>query len=155
MIRKLLYNFLEKDLREKFSSAIVSFHCVDWETRGLMVDRAIEMLKGVYAYPEQWSEMGDAERTLGAERSPKWKQFCKDMEKMWGNRCLVTDSEIIQWHHVLPFHLFPESELDPQNVRPLRPDVHFLLAHLGKWASYNENILRDIEIWKAKIANRP
>lgn len=59
-----------------------------------------------------------------------------------GKRCaLCGRKENLQAHHELPFHLFPDRELDESNLVPLCTggpwNCHFLAGHLGKsWSVY-------------------
>jgi 5-methylcytosine-specific restriction protein A len=74
--------------------------------------------------------------------------------------CAATGSrELLEVHHVLPYHEHPELELDPGNLitltnRPATP-MHFLLGHLGNWSSWNPNVREDAARMREKIQNRP
>ena len=59
-------------------------------------------------------------------------------------------------HHKMPFHLFPEKELDPENLIALceRKNVlncHLIFGHFGDWTRYNINIERDTEVWQKRL----
>jgi predicted HNH restriction endonuclease len=46
----------------------------------------------------------------------------------------------LEVHHVKPFHLFPQLELDPANLMTLCEDggnCHFMVGHLKDWRRYN------------------
>jgi hypothetical protein len=47
-------------------------------------------------------------------------------------------------HHKLPFHLFPENELDKSNLITLCMSkarmCHFYIGHGGSWRTYNPNV---------------
>ncbi len=49
----------------------------------------------------------------------------------------------LEVHHKLPFHLFPDKELDPSNLMTLctegpgRINCHLVIGHLGDWTAYN------------------
>lgn len=52
----------------------------------------------------------------------------------------------VQVHHLKPFHLHPELELDPDNLVTLcegegTDDHHLWFGHLGSWHSINEHCL--------------
>ena len=70
--------------------------------------------------------------------------------------CAATGStKDVELHHLQPFHLHPELELDENNVIWLNRDIHFFLGHLGSWKSYNEDIVEDAKWLREKIRNRP
>lgn len=64
-------------------------------------------------------------------------------------------------HHIKPFHLYPDLELDPTNLVTLceakRDGVncHLFFGHLGNFRSFNENVREDAPLWGAKLMNRP
>jgi 5-methylcytosine-specific restriction endonuclease McrA len=67
----------------------------------------------------------------------------------------------LEVHHILPFHLHPENELNPKNFIVLcennndGANCHLLFGHLGSFRSYNPNVKKDAAIWNKKIKNRP
>jgi hypothetical protein len=62
----------------------------------------------------------------------------------------------VQVHHIKPFHLHPQLELDPNNLITLCEakgrDHHLLLGHLDEWESYNVNIRSDVKHYYGKSA---
>lgn len=46
-------------------------------------------------------------------------------------------------HHVKPFHLRPELELDPGNLITLCREHHFYIGHRGNWSKENPNCRQD------------
>lgn len=67
--------------------------------------------------------------------------------------------ERLEVHHILPFHLHPERELDPANLLTLcEGDVvncHLLFGHLRSWKSWNAFVRRDAADWLRRIRERP
>lgn len=63
----------------------------------------------------------------------------------------------MQVHHIKPFHLFPELELDENNLITLcdNPRCHLDKGHLGHWKSFNENVVTDCLKWNLKYKSRP
>jgi 5-methylcytosine-specific restriction endonuclease McrA len=79
----------------------------------------------------------------------------------------------LQVHHVRPFHLHPQLELDPHNLITLCQargrNHHLLLGHLDQWESYNEHVrddarrfyrktaaqIRADSSWQKKVLQRP
>jgi hypothetical protein len=62
----------------------------------------------------------------------------------------------LQVHHIKPFHLHPNLELDPGNLITLCEargrDHHLLLGHLDAWDSYNEHVREDVKHFYRKSA---
>lgn len=66
----------------------------------------------------------------------------------------VTAVEVVP-HHVKPVHLFPELELDPDNLITFCPPHHLLFGHLMNWRAYNPQVIADAWGWKQHIEKRP
>jgi hypothetical protein len=64
-------------------------------------------------------------------------------------------------HHIKPIHLFPELELEPENLITLceggkrGANHHLFVGHLMDYMSYNANVLTDVAIWNERIQHRP
>ncbi|HTK10908.1 MAG TPA: HNH endonuclease signature motif containing protein [Ktedonobacteraceae bacterium] len=113
-------------------------------------------------------------RTHGRERSPEWHRVAKE-HLLREPSCAACGykGKKLQVHHIKPFHLHPQLELDPQNLITLCAargrEHHLLLGHLDEWASYNEHIRVDVKrfyrktaaqiradlIWQKKLLQRP
>ena len=97
------------------------------------------------------------DRTFGAKRSSGWsgvrkeniKSFCELCEKKGG---LLRPLEL---HHIFPFYLKPELELEPSNFITLCRHCHLHFAHLGSFKSYNVDIKKDALLWQEKRRTRP
>jgi 5-methylcytosine-specific restriction protein A len=65
----------------------------------------------------------------------------------------------LQVHHLKPFHLFPDLELDPDNLITLCEisglNHHYLFGHLLDWHSWNTSAALDAALWLDKIQHRP
>ncbi len=59
-------------------------------------------------------------------------------------------------HHVKPFHLFPNLELDHENLVTLCEskkygvNCHLWFGHLGNFKLYNPDGISDAVMWRAK-----
>jgi len=92
--------------------------------------------------------------TVG-KRSSHWRGFSKEVKKEVGH-CEACDSKwFLALHHILPFHLHPELELDRNNCIVLCRKCQFIFGHLRYWKSWNISIRRDAKILLDKIRNRP
>ena len=94
-------------------------------------------------------------KAFSAERSPEWElvraayiTFHPDCEACGGKNAP-------QVHHVLPFHLFPELELDPENLITLCRWHHLALGHLGDFSAYNPLIREDAKRHLERVKMRP
>ena len=92
----------------------------------------------------------------GVPRSSKFAKLAKEFIKEKGGRCEATGVTFdLEVHHIKEYHNFPELELDKTNFIVLTHWIHFFLAHYGKWASINRNIIADAQWLRAKIISRP
>lgn len=96
----------------------------------------------------------------GVPRSPLWSAVRKQHLKKFP-RCAVTGSTTdLEVHHIKPYHLYPELELQDSNLITLTTkfgslNVHLWFGHLGNFQSWNENVREDSQIWMYKIIRRP
>jgi len=58
-------------------------------------------------------------------------------------------------HHVVPVHIDPSRELDPENLVTLCEgpsfNCHLFFGHLRNWSSFNPDIRKDAEEWRKKL----
>lgn len=90
------------------------------------------------------------------QRSSQWpKVRKKHIEKQ--PCCMACGScKKPQVHHIVPVHLDPSKELDPNNLITLcGKHCHFVFGHFMSYHSWNENIIEDAEEYLEKINNRP
>lgn len=93
----------------------------------------------------------------GAKRSSKWRGVRKGFLNK-NKECSVCGStKKLEVHHKLPFHAFPELELDENNLIVLCENkkyginCHLLIGHLGNYKKINFAIDSDAITWKHKI----
>jgi hypothetical protein len=82
------------------------------------------------------------------ERSSKWPTFRKHVLEKHPFCAYCGGTEKLQVHHINPFHLHPELELDETNVIVLcevpETDHHLHIGHLGDFRSVgNPDVVRD------------
>lgn len=59
-------------------------------------------------------------------------------------------------HHIVPVHVDPSKELDPDNLITLCDKYcHFAIGHLMSYHSWNTEVIQDSANFLNKIANRP
>lgn len=66
--------------------------------------------------------------------------------------------ENLNVHHLKPYHLFPELELEPGNLLTLceggAVNCHLLFGHLLRWDAWNPHCREDAEFFSRKIVCR-
>ncbi|GCE15893.1 HNH endonuclease [Tengunoibacter tsumagoiensis] len=110
----------------------------------------------------------------GRARSPEWPRVAHEHLRH-EPACVVCGhlGKGLQVHHIKPFHLFPELELDPNNLITLCEikgrTHHLLIGHLDDWESYNKRVREDTKLyshqsataikanphWQKEVAQRP
>jgi 5-methylcytosine-specific restriction endonuclease McrA len=89
----------------------------------------------------------DPANVTGAARSPKWASFVKRFLR--GKACLACgQKDALTGHHVVPFHLRPDLELDERNVVPLCSDrCHIVFGHFNDFRLDNPQVREDCEAY--------
>ena len=97
----------------------------------------------------------------GTARSTQWPAVRRAYLKTHG-RCAVCDgTKKLDVHHIAPFHIYPELELEAANFITLCENnkdgvnCHLFVGHLGNFKSYNSDARADAAIWNKKIRDRP
>lgn len=96
----------------------------------------------------------------GARRSSKWSGVRKAHLSRFPNCAVCCGTEKTEVHHVQPFHMKPELELDPSNLITLCEskkngiNCHLLQGHLGDFKCVNSAVRSDTAIWNHKIGTR-
>lgn len=81
-------------------------------------------------------------------RSPKWSAVRKH-HLLTHNYCAACgNQENLEVHHIKPFHLHPELELEESNLITLCEckdgrECHLRIGHLGDWHKFNVNVIED------------
>lgn len=91
----------------------------------------------------------------GVPRSPHWPAVRAAFLKTSPECAVCGGKNDLEAHHVLPFHLHRDKELDPANLIALCREHHFTFGHLCSWSSYNPHVREDAAIWRKKIKERP
>lgn len=92
-------------------------------------------------------------------RSSGWSKIRKEYlsENPSCCSCGKSTKGMMQVHHIVPFHINPELELDKSNLMTLcsNPRCHLDKGHLGSFRSWNEYVREDCQVWRRKYKNRP
>ena len=98
------------------------------------------------------------------ERSPRWASVRKKHLKLHPACEACGSTERVQVHHIKPFHLFPQFELEPTNLITLCEKVitdddntndnhHLKLGHGGNFHKNNKNSLKDVQKYRMARTN--
>src|ERR1035437_3913742 len=80
---------------------------------------------------------------ISAKRSGKWPTVEKHFKESNSTCAACGSKNRLNIHHILPFHVHPELELDPNNLITLCMDTkecHLKIGHCGSFKTYNPNI---------------
>lgn len=92
------------------------------------------------------------------ERSPEWPAVAHaHLAHEPACRVCGHQGRGLQVHHIKPFHLYPDLELDPNNLITLCElkgrNHHLLIGHLDDWESYNPQVRVDVKRYHKENAN--
>lgn len=96
------------------------------------------------------------EKKKSKKRSPEWDEV-RDEHIKNNPMCLACGSnKKLQVHHIQPFHIHPELELEPTNLITLCMDVnecHLVLGHGDNFRAFNPDVISDINVFKSASQN--
>lgn len=107
------------------------------------------------------SDVAAGKHDLTVTRSSKWPAARAQHLKYHPVCAVCGGAEKLEVHHIRPFHLHPELELDPTNFITLCEalkggvNCHLFFGHLGNFKSFNTNVVTDAAQWQDKIKQRP
>lgn len=93
-------------------------------------------------------------------RSAHWPALRKRHLASEPNCIVCGGKDHLTVHHIRPFHLYPELELDPKNLATMcehpSHNCHLIWGHfLSFRESWNPNVRRDATAYFAKLQSRP
>ena len=86
------------------------------------------------------------EHNKKATRSPLWEGVERDFRSSNATCAACGSTEHLQVHHVKPFHMHPELELDSHNLIPLcmgPNECHLKIGHGDNFRDANPNVRED------------
>lgn len=96
--------------------------------------------------------LGEITQVWGAtQRSPGWDKVRDEHIRKQPSCSGCGISFRLEAHHILPFHVRPELELDPDNLITLCRDCHWNLGHLRDWALYNPYVVEDAQAYLCRF----
>lgn len=91
-------------------------------------------------------------------RSPRWAAVRAQWLK-WHPTCAACGTrDKLEVHHIRPFHLHPELELDSLNLLTLCENggnCHLVFGHLKSWKSHNPAVCAHASQYLQLIQKRP
>lgn len=94
---------------------------------------------------------------LGAGRSGQWPAIRKEHLSKHQNCVLCGGAKKVEVHHIIPFSIDPDKELEPNNLITLCKaknkgvNCHLFFGHLGNYKRYNPDVIKDTGEWYNKI----
>ena len=89
-------------------------------------------------------------------RSPKWRKVRAEHIEKNPTCAACGRKDGLEVHHIVPYHIDPDKELDPDNLITLCGKYcHFIFGHLMDWKSWNENVVRDSTLYLLAKRKRP
>lgn len=88
----------------------------------------------------------------GVPRSSKWPAVRAAHLKARPTCEACGQREGMEVHHIIPFHLRPDLELDPTNLITLCADpCHIVHGHFMNWSRFNRTVWADVRTYRAKL----
>jgi 5-methylcytosine-specific restriction endonuclease McrA len=88
-------------------------------------------------------------------RSSDWPTIRKEHVKKHPFCIACGTTRNIEVHHVKPYQIHPELELEPTNLVSLCKTHHLVFGHLTDYHSWNENVVEDSNWYLQKVKNKP
>ena len=89
-------------------------------------------------------------------RASGWRKVRARRIEIDGGKCRACGRKVnLQVHHIRPFAMQPERELELSNLVTLCGRCHILLGHLDNWKSRNDDVVYDADVVKMRINTRP
>ena len=127
-----------------------------------MIEKILLFFSSIFSHLLSYWQNRESLKLGGVPRSPLWRMFRQKQIILRGGKCeLCGGTELLELHHIEPFHKNPVRELDPTNVMILCESgkngivCHRGFGHLGNYQSININVEADVREWRLKIQNRP
>ena len=100
----------------------------------------------------RWSCLAEV---LSEPRSPRWKDVRKEhLEKFPECEACGTRKSVVP-HHIVPFHVDPSKEIDPENLVSLCEsptfNCHLFFGHLKRWDRHNPKVVEDARNWRSRM----
>jgi hypothetical protein len=89
-------------------------------------------------------------------RSSNWRNVRAEHLKQYPECAACGRKDNLEVHHIIPYHICPDKELDPTNLITLCDKYcHFVFGHLMDYKSWNVNVIEDCQKYSIDKKNRP
>ena len=90
----------------------------------------------------------------GTKRSSKWRSVRNKFIESNDECACCGSMKKLQVHHIEPFCIAPERELDTTNLITLCSRCHLFVGHCGWWAAYNSKLKESLEYLRIMLQDR-
>jgi 5-methylcytosine-specific restriction protein A len=94
----------------------------------------------------------------GAKRSSAWRRVRREHLREFPHCFVCGSGDLVEVHHIIPFHIAPDMELDPTNLISLCEggrfkalNCHLLIGHLADYREVNPSCKLDAMTWREKL----
>lgn len=92
---------------------------------------------------------------LSAPRSAEWRRLRAEHLKKNPLCAVCGNSRNVVPHHIVPFHVDPSRELDPNNLISLCEgetfNCHLFFGHYRNWTKHNPDVAEDSKRWNERV----
>lgn len=96
-----------------------------------------------------------ASSSIQSGRSPEWRKLRDAWLHSHGFCAACGTTEFLNVHHIKPFHMFPDMELDVGNLLTLcespSHNCHFTFGHAFNWSLWNPDVVEDAKLFSERI----
>jgi len=100
-------------------------------------------------------KLDNKDKGVDKERSPHWPSVQHHFIQKHPSCAACGSTQHLNVHHVQPFHLHPELELEESNLITLcmDNDCHLLIGHGDSFKAYNPNVREDAASVLQNVSN--
>lgn len=80
---------------------------------------------------------------MGAKRAPGWERVRKAHLFIYPRCSVCGGTKNLEVHHIIPFYINPDFELNALNLITLCRPHHFTFGHFENWLAYNPVVTDD------------
>lgn len=103
----------------------------------------------IYPHLKQVKDVFEGKAPKGHKRSSRWPAVRKHHLAQNPTCVVCGDVSKLEVHHIVPFHVQPELELEPTNLITMCESTsygvvcHLYYGHLGNYKNINPNVVED------------
>jgi len=90
----------------------------------------------------------------GQKRHKDWPKIRMEHIKLFGKCYVCRKTKKLQVHHIIPFNIAPDLELNPDNLITLctnNMNCHLIFGHKGNYRETNDDCVDDSVYWRRKL----